>query len=47
MVEVGVGEIDVDIDRCLTREIDAERPNAGACIENESATAGSEALTSG
>jgi len=35
MVEMRVGEIDVDVERRLARELDPEGPDAGAGIENQ------------
>ncbi len=40
MVEMGVGEIDVDVDRRLARELEPERPDAGAGVEDQAAAAG-------
>ena len=35
VIEMGVGEIDVDVERRLARELDAERTDAGAGVENQ------------
>ena len=39
VVEMGVREIDVDVDRGLARQFEAERPDAGAGVENETTAA--------
>ena len=40
MVEMGMREIDVDIERRLARELQAERADAGAGVEDQAAAAG-------
>jgi hypothetical protein len=39
VVEMGVGEIDVDVDRRLAGELEPERADAGAGVEDQTAAA--------
>ena len=40
VVEMGVGEVDVDVDRRLAGQLEPERPHTGAGVEDQAAAAG-------